>query len=439
MQPGRGWELGEWTDDTSMAVPILDALARGERLDDAEVLGAIVREWRAWSKTAKDVGIQTRRLLTSLSPDATEHDSLRAARAVHEATGRSGGNGSLMRTGPVALGFLGGDAPQSRRALSVAARRLSDLTHYEQDAGDACVIWSLAIRHAILSGEYDVRSGIEVLPEARRARWHQLLDVAESNAPRDIPGSNGWVVAALQAAWSAIVRGEGLLDTLERAVRCGHDTDTVAAIAGSLAGAKWGASALPWSLRRHLHGWPRINGDELVRRAALAARGGHPDDDGWPSADRFSPTPLHAPVRHPFDDGVWLGALDGLDHLPEGVDAVVSLCRTGRAQTPGFVQPENRDAVWLIDRPGRNADPEFVLADTADAIATLRAESRVVYVHCYEARSRTPSVAAAYAVRHRGIDPDAAFDAIARVLLTSDPKEFLVDAVRRLGGPTFAG
>ena len=60
LHAGRGWELGEWTDDTSMAVPILDALARGDSLDDASVLGRIVGEWRTWSKTAKDVGIQTR-------------------------------------------------------------------------------------------------------------------------------------------------------------------------------------------------------------------------------------------------------------------------------------------------------------------------------------------------------------------------------------------
>jgi ADP-ribosylglycohydrolase len=49
---------------------------------------------------------------------------------------------------------------------------------------------------------------------------------------------------ALQGAWSAIVRTTGLVDGLQAAVRGGGDTDTVAAIAGGLLGAAYGASAV---------------------------------------------------------------------------------------------------------------------------------------------------------------------------------------------------
>jgi hypothetical protein len=111
----------------------------------------------------------------------------------------------------------------------------------------------------------------------------------------------------------------------------------------------------------------------------------------------------------------------------------------GRAQVPASASRENRDGLWLIDRPHSNAHLDFVLTDAADAIASLRAEGRVVYVHCYEARSRTPAAAAAYAVRHFGVDADAAFAAIEKVLPTAEPKPFLTDAVRELAGPTFAG
>lgn len=200
-----------------------------------------------------------------------EADIRSAAKRVHDSTGRSAGNGSLMRTGPVALGYLGDGQEQ---AHADAARRVSELTHFETDAGDACVIWSLAIRHAIRTGTYDLRTAIDALPAERRARWHEFIDVAERTQPRDIPGSNGWVVAAMQAAWSAIhhaeLAGEGLQQTLERAVRCGNDTDTVAAIAGSLAGAKRGGSAVPELWRRELHGWPGLRADDLTH---LAERG----------------------------------------------------------------------------------------------------------------------------------------------------------------------
>src|SRR5690606_12086350 len=80
---------------------------------------------------------------------------------------------------------------------------------------------------------------------------------AEAATPASFP-NNGWVVAALQAAWSAVsttpvpvddpdagvFRADHLRLALDAAVRCGRDTDTVAAIAGGLLGAAYGASAV---------------------------------------------------------------------------------------------------------------------------------------------------------------------------------------------------
>jgi ADP-ribosylglycohydrolase len=101
-----GHGLGEWTDDTSMAMPILLALADARNLLDSDTLAGIVAQWRNWSETAQDVGTQTRAVLQQLNQPFTEADARAAAAEVHERSGRSGGNGSLMRTGPVSLGFL---------------------------------------------------------------------------------------------------------------------------------------------------------------------------------------------------------------------------------------------------------------------------------------------------------------------------------------------
>jgi len=267
------WELGEWTDDTSMAVPILQAVARGARLDDSTTLAGVVGEWIGWCRSAKDVGIQTKAVLAGIR-HVTEEDARRSAREVHDQNGRSGGNGSLMRTGPVALAYLGDGQAD---ACAAAARRVSELTHHETDPGDACVVWSLAIRSAILSGELELRTAVDTLPIERAAVWHARLGTAEAGLPWELPDNNGWVVAALQAAWSAITHASSLRETLELAVRCGNDTDTVAAIAGSLAGALYGASALPAEWVEPLHGWPadefRAFGEPelaaLVRKAVV--------------------------------------------------------------------------------------------------------------------------------------------------------------------------
>ncbi len=115
-----GWEPGEWTDDTSMAVAIAEVAATGADLRDAAVHDAVVRRWVSWAKTAKDVGIQTRTVLSRVDdadPAASARDY---ARGQFEQGVRSAGNGSLMRTAPVALAYLtdptsAGERPRSRR------------------------------------------------------------------------------------------------------------------------------------------------------------------------------------------------------------------------------------------------------------------------------------------------------------------------------------
>lgn len=419
------WEPGEWTDDTAMAIPIAQVLADGGALEDPSSLDRIVAAWSGWSRTAKDVGVQTRSLLSSI-PEPTAAAARAAAARQYAADPKgSGGNGTLMRTGPVALGYL--DDGQEE-ALARAARGVSDLTHGDPDAGDACVIWSLAIRHAIRTGQLDVVGQLEWLPAERRHRWAELVAEAEQRQPRDFH-HNGWVVEALQGAWSAITHGQGLVDVLERAVRGGKDTDTVAAIAGALAGAVHGGAAVPARWRRILHGWPGLRARDLVDLAVLAVRQGQVDDYGWPIADQISGYGLKTLVAHPFDDGVLLASIDALPSLPDDVDTVVSLCRIGRHQT-------DREHIefWLVDAAGQNADVDGVLSDAADTIATLRAEGRRVAVHCVEARSRTAAVALLYAVRHRGASLAEAEAALRQALPDYAPKQFLLDAADRLAG-----
>ncbi|OLP01911.1 ribosylglycohydrolase [Mycolicibacterium porcinum] len=266
MVGGGPWEPGEWTDDTAMAIAIAEIAATGTDLRDATAQDKIVSRWYEWSLRAKDVGIQTRQVLHTAAEGGISAARTRdAAEAVHRQTGRSGGNGSLMRTAPVALAYL-----NDEDAMVEATRAISDLTHYEPDAADAAALWCCAIRHAVLTAELDVRIGLHHIVSHRRDLWSQRIAHAEATRPADIP-NNGWVVAAFQAAWSAITTTaadglgpEHLRCGLDAAVRAGYDTDTVAAIAGGLLGAAYGASAVPLEWRHVLHGWPGITGRDLV-------------------------------------------------------------------------------------------------------------------------------------------------------------------------------
>ncbi|TFD05527.1 ADP-ribosylglycohydrolase family protein [Cryobacterium sp. TMT1-66-1] len=425
---GFNWAPGEWTDDTSMAVLIARAAADGLDLRDDKVLDGIVAQWVQWAKTAPDVGIQLRAVLSKTEPTAS---AVRAvAKAHHERHGRSGGNGSLMRTAPVALAYL--DDPV---ALAEAARAISSLTHYEADAGDACVLWCLAIRHAVLEGELDVRVGLSALPADRRELWAERIAVAETSEPKDF-AHNGWVVEALQGAWSAIstinqADATHLRLALEAAVRGGRDTDTVAAIAGGLLGARWGASAVPAEWRRIVHGWPGLTGADLVRLGGRICGDAHKERFDYAYLGDVSTL-----VQHPHDEGVWIGAAGALDALPREVDAVVSLCRVGTKQVPPDIQ--HHVEVRLIDKddPAENPNLDFVLLDTVNAIAALRAEGHTVLVHCAQAQSRTPSVGALYAALHRGVAIDWALRQVLEVLPPTTPKRFLQAAITRLAADT---
>ncbi|TQO19931.1 ADP-ribosylglycohydrolase [Rhodoglobus vestalii] len=419
---GFAWAPGEWTDDTSMAVPILRAAATGRDLRDETVLDEIVTAWVDWAKTAPDVGIQTRRVLSGIAPTASAVRE--SAKHVHDQSGRSGGNGSLMRTAPVALAYL--DDPNG---LAEAARAISDLTHYEEDAGDACVLWCLAIRHAVLTGELDVRIGLPTLAPDRAALWAERITVAEAQQPKAFT-KNGWVVEALQGAWSSIVHGISLVDSLERAVRGGNDTDTVAAISGGLLGARWGMSAIPAAWQRIVHGWPELTSLDLVRLSGEVVRG-EPAATRVPYAHSGDISTL---VQHPHDNGVWLGAVGALDKLPAEVDAVVSLCRVGTQQVPDRIR--ERLEIRLIDEPGPEENPNlnFVLADAADAIAALRAEGRTVFLHCVQAISRTPTVAALYSARHLGVRMDSALEDVCAALPYAQPNEGFRAALQALDG-----
>jgi ADP-ribosyl-[dinitrogen reductase] hydrolase len=212
---------------------------------------------------------------------------------------------------------------------------------------------------------------------------------------------------------------------LDAAVRCGNDTDTVAAIAGGLLGAAYGASAVPAEWRRVLHGWPGLRTRDLVDLVSAIARRGEPDSFDF----SYSGYETGVIVQHPYDEGVWLGDVGALRSLPDGVDAVVSLCRVGNADLPAGLEQID---VRLIDQPGANENLDFVLLDTIRTVEQLRREGRIVLIHCVQAQSRAPAVAALYGARTRSGGIAEALADVSGVLPNADPIPQYREALERL-------
>ncbi len=381
---------GQWSDDSEMTVCIAEVASTGADLRSADALEGVAQNFLRWyAQHPPDIGIQTRSVLSETARRGGGATVMAHVSAdLHAKSGRTAGNGSLMRTAPVALAHLG-----DRDAIAEAARVVSALTHYDPRGGEACVLWCLAIERAVLTGHRDIRAGLEYVDAAF---WAPLLDEAETVAPGHYSHSNGWVVAALLAAWSTVSGSTCYADGVVRAVKGGGDTDTVGAIAGALLGARYGGSTIPARWRRPLHGWPGLRSRDLVRMAVMTTRGGRSTSSGWPTcarmADRYDATPVVA--AHPDDPGVLLGAIGALADC--STDAVVSLCRIGTEEAQTVAAPEDHVEFWILDEDDANNDVATVVQDAAETVRQLRMEGKTVLLHCVHAHSRTPIVAAAY-------------------------------------------
>ena len=263
---------GEWSDDTQMALCIARVAASDTPIDSDEGLDAIARGFLDWLREgATDVGTQTRQVLGALRAD-DDGPGIGArmtalAAELHARSGRTAGNGALMRTAPVALAFL-----EDPERTAGAARMIAELTHADPLAGDSCVLWCEAIRRSVVDGvQGRPEDGFGLLPAERREAWSALADGTWRQRPL---APNGFTVTALQAALHAAEQAATADEPTEifrtgiaAAVALGDDTDTIAAITGSLLGAWTGSEEIPQEWTDMVHGWPGYDGRQV---AALA-------------------------------------------------------------------------------------------------------------------------------------------------------------------------
>ncbi|MGY1592271.1 ADP-ribosylglycohydrolase family protein [Geodermatophilus sp. SYSU D00708] len=383
---GGPWEPGEFTDDTQMALLVATSLVERGDLDE----GDLFDQFRAWAAAdPKDVGIQTREVLGSGRPwdvAAAEH---------YRRSWRAAGNGSLMRTTPAAIRF----AREDREATMDAARRISALTHGDPSAGEGCAVFHELIRVALDGGDplAAIPSALEAVAAEHRDRWATVL--APDWTPDDATESNGAVWPTLgQAVW-ALRHGRDFAEVMRLVIDLGGDTDTVAAVAGGLAGAVYGMGGIPARWSSVVHGTVPGHGERVWRLAALQELAAALDGkDGGPYDPGVIPRigPREVIPADEEGPGIWAGNLDGARYSEEDF-AVISLCRLGEP----FPHRTHRMA-YIADND-HNHDLDAVLADVLDDMAALRAEGHRLLVHCHGGASRTGLVLRGWLVRQSGM------------------------------------
>ncbi|MET7755588.1 ADP-ribosylglycohydrolase family protein [Streptomyces sp. NPDC005389] len=238
---GGGWDPGEATDDTQMAVLVGESLLERGGLDLPDVFDRF-RRWAA--ADPKDIGLQTEQVLLGGDP-------WDLAAAMHfQINARAAGNGSLMRASTSAVYF----AARGRAETMDAARRISALTHGDGAAWEGTAILHELVRVALL-GEDPLAALPAALAEVapqHRDRWATVL--APGWHPDHATEFNGAVWPCLGSAVWALRTTGSFEEAVAAAVDLGGDTDTVAAVTGMLAGAVYGADAIParWTAPLHV-------------------------------------------------------------------------------------------------------------------------------------------------------------------------------------------
>lgn len=261
---------GAFTDDTAMAMCLAESLLENG-FDPLDQMRRYVRWWRDgyWSSTGEcfDIGVATedalRRFLDTGEPIAGSADPRRA------------GNGSIMRLGPVAL-YAAPDIPLAARLAGESSRT----THAAQEAIDACRLFGALLAGALEGLPREQLLAPDFWPGLAIGALAPRIDAVARGSyrgrqPPQIRGK-GYVVESLEAALWAFSRGEDLRECLLLAVNLGDDADTTGAVAGQIAGAFYGAGAIPGEWLRPLARRSEITAlaDRLHARRSRRADGG---------------------------------------------------------------------------------------------------------------------------------------------------------------------
>ena len=369
------WREGEFTDDTQMALSLaLSILDKGDFDQDHVWL-----YWRSWAKSARDIGNTTRHSLSFANRLDVKH--------VHPEM--TAANGALMRSFPLALL----DKPRFEICEIVLAQ--GQLTHPHPAAS-----WGAWLGVSMMISALEGDNPLETLADELKAMPDDVAQPFRENLrpdwqPTKSRINNGSVWGCLADAVWAVRNSTTFEETVTRAINLGDDTDTVACVAGAIAGAMYGIQAIPSRWTTYLNGTVTTPKGEVTFDNASLGRLSRKLAN-LPPAPNNDDEPPAGPVE--IEDRIFAANRSGAANAPSDW-AIVSLCLVGDR----FKDHKLRREIYLIDESG-DANPNLDMAVT-DAVATIDAfldEGKTVLVHCHGGRSRTGLILKAWKMNKEG-------------------------------------
>ena len=403
---------GTWSDDTSLAMCLLESLlAAGFSPQDA---GRRFVDWRDsnyWTARGSvfDVGGATGEAI----------DRMKRGTPAVQAGGKGekdNGNGSLMRILPASIYFA--RSPQAMAARAVS--QFSAITHDHPRSRLACVLFSRIVA-GLLEGEdpsvalleAGARGAALTEDAVELKHFGLLLQPDLARLPEGKIASGGYVVDTLTAAVWCLLGTQSFSDCVLRAVNLGGDTDTTGAVAGALAGLRYGAGSIPadWT-------------DALARTEEIRERAG-----------RLHRLCAAAPA---FADSYWIlpgkllaGEYPGARKAEEaerklkslleaGVNFVVDLTEEGeRAGGAPLLSYhgllDHRCEVARCPMPDGGIPGLDKVRQALDLLDEALAKGRTVYVHCWGGHGRTGVAAGCWLQRHGLADSQSVLEILAQL------------------------
>lgn len=244
--------IGTWSDDSSMIFCTMESLCKGYDLSD---MGLQFHKWiyeNYWTPHGKvfDKGNQTLFAIERINK-LIEYGEPIAPMPQSMAKASENGNGSLMRILPLAF-YLKNKPIQDHFKIIWG---VSALTHPHIRSAIACVLYTeFAI--GLLNGlkkEEAYRNAQKVTLEyspvpskpKELALFSRILKEEIWNYPEESIKSGGYVLDSLEACFWCVMNCIDYKETVLKAVNLGGDTDTIAALAGGLAGLLYGFVRMP--------------------------------------------------------------------------------------------------------------------------------------------------------------------------------------------------
>lgn len=218
------FDKGEVSDDTEMTLCVVNGIFKNRIFP----IDYIAEEFLTWfDSKPKDIGMTVMYSLDYFHVKGTWEG---AAEWTHNLLGgKSAGNGSLMRTLPIGLIYEG------LERIERVSKEQSELTHYDTEATEACILYNRIVHH-LLKGK-SLKEAIQ--KEVKNTIYANVLEIKPSFPP------DGYVVHTLYWALYQLLHTSSYEECLINCVNMGYDADTVAAIAGGLAGLHYGYKTIP--------------------------------------------------------------------------------------------------------------------------------------------------------------------------------------------------